>query len=101
VTIDAKLLEEALKQIDDSEWRKNKSYVDYLRDRRSERRDYQMLNVWEVKGDLAALPPEVETLNGRKWLARAADAPTDVKIPGFETHPVPPGAVEIRAVVQK
>jgi hypothetical protein len=37
------ILREALMRISDSEWRKNKSYLDFLRDVRSERRDYEML----------------------------------------------------------
>jgi len=43
--ISSKLLEKALGKVGDSEWRKNKSYFDFLRDTRSERRDYQMINV--------------------------------------------------------
>lgn len=43
--ISSQLLEKALSKIGDSEWRKNKSYFDFLRDTRSERRDYQMINV--------------------------------------------------------
>src|ERR1017187_5540277 len=101
VKIDTALLEEALKQIDDSEWRKNKSYVDYLRDRKSERRDYQMLNVWEVKASNDVSPPGVASFNGSKWLAKAADALSEIKIQGFELLPAPPGGVEIRALVSK
>ena len=101
VKIDADLLKAALKQIDDSEWRKNKSYVDYLRDRRSERRDYQMLNVWEVRGSNEASPPGVVAFNGSKWIVKAADAPNEIKIEGFELLPAPPGGVEIRALVPK
>lgn len=37
------ILREALMRISDSEWRKNKSYLDFLRDMRSERKDYEML----------------------------------------------------------
>jgi hypothetical protein len=101
VRIDTDLLADALKQIDDSEWRKNKSYVDYLRDRRSERRDYQMLNVWEVKGSNGASPPGVACFNGSKWLAKAADALNEIKIEGFDLLPAPPGGVEIRASAPK
>jgi hypothetical protein len=43
--IPSQLLEKALGKVGDSEWRKNKSYFDFLRDTRSERRDYQMINV--------------------------------------------------------
>jgi len=43
--ISSQLLEEALGDVGDAEWRKNKSYFDFLRDTRSERRDFQMINV--------------------------------------------------------
>jgi len=43
--ISSPLLERALGRVGDSEWRKNKSYFDFLRDMRSERRDYEMLTV--------------------------------------------------------
>ena len=43
--ISSELLAKALGKVGDSEWRKNKSYFDFLRDTRSERRDYQMINV--------------------------------------------------------
>jgi hypothetical protein len=43
--ISSQSLEKALSKVGDSEWRKNKSYFDFLRDTRSERRDYQMINV--------------------------------------------------------
>jgi len=96
IRVDANLLQQALKQIDDSEWRKNQSYLDYLRDRRSERRDYQMLNVWEVKKGDSDCPPEVLEQNGSKWLPKAADKLSDIKIAGFDLVPAPPGGVEIR-----
>jgi len=41
-SISSKLLERALTKVGDSEWRKKKSYFDFLRDMRSERRDYEM-----------------------------------------------------------
>lgn len=44
-SISSPLLEEALGKVGDSEWRKNKSYFDFLRDTQSERRDFQMLIV--------------------------------------------------------
>jgi len=44
-TVSSKVLERALCEVGDSEWRKNKSYFDFLRDTRSERRDFQMLNI--------------------------------------------------------
>jgi hypothetical protein len=43
--ISSDLLTKALREIGDSEWRKNKSYFDFLRDMRSERRDYEMINM--------------------------------------------------------
>lgn len=43
--ISSQVLENALREVGDSEWRKNKSYFDFLRDTRSERRDHQMTNV--------------------------------------------------------
>jgi len=43
--ISSQLLKRALGRVGDSEWRKNKSYFDFLRDMRSERRDYEMLTV--------------------------------------------------------
>jgi ATPase family associated with various cellular activities (AAA) len=44
-TISSGMLEAALRKVADSEWRKNKSYFDFLRDMRSERRDYEMVNI--------------------------------------------------------
>jgi SpoVK/Ycf46/Vps4 family AAA+-type ATPase len=44
-TISSATLEAALRKVADSEWRKNKSYFDFLRDRRSERRDYEMVRI--------------------------------------------------------
>lgn len=98
--IDENLLQDALIQIDDSEWRKNKSYVDYLRDRRSERRDYQMLNVWKVEGSEEISIAQVTTSNGARWLGAAADSLKDVKTPGFDLIPSPPGGVEIQSLTK-
>jgi hypothetical protein len=100
-TVSVDILREALKDIADSQWRKNESYLDYIRDTQSERRDYQMLNIWEVKGRLEASVPGVVSANGSKWLSKAADSLEDIKIPGFELVSVPPGGVEIRAVAPK
>jgi hypothetical protein len=99
--ISPEILQEALKDVADSQWRKNKSYFDYSRDTQSERRDYQMLNVWEVKGRLEMSVPGVVPANGSKWLARSADSLKDIKIPDFELISVPPGGVEIRALAPK
>jgi len=95
-TISAEILREGLKDVADSQWRKNKSYLDYVRDTKSERRDYQMLSIWEVKGTLTASVPGVVDANGLKWLAQTADSLKEIKLAGFELFPVPPGGVEIR-----
>jgi hypothetical protein len=90
----------ALKKVADSEWRKNKSYLDYLRDTRSERRDYQMLNVWEVITQEESVPG-VESANNRKWIKRAVDSSKELRIPEFDLTFGPPGVVKvIRAVNQ-
>jgi hypothetical protein len=53
--ISSQLLKEALGRVGDTEWRKNKSYFDFLRDMRSERRDYEMLTVpGRIKGKTSA-----------------------------------------------
>ena len=100
-TISADSLRESLTQIADSQWRKNKSYADYARDEKSQRRDYQMVNVWEVRGNLEISVPGVVFANGSKWLARAIDSLKDFKVPDCELIPVPPGGVQIRALVPK
>jgi len=51
------LLAKALRKVGDSEWRKNKSYFDFLRDTRSERRDYQMVGV-RGRVEIKRLPSE-------------------------------------------
>jgi len=96
-TISSEILRNALEKLADSEWRKNKSYVDYLRDTRSERRDYQMLNIWEVKGESEISAPDVREENGLKWLARAVDSLQDIQIPSFEIIPAPPGGAQVRS----
>jgi hypothetical protein len=95
-TISTEVLKSALEKLADPEWRKNKSYDDFFRDTRSERRDYQMLNVWEVIGVPEALPKEVEKRNSGNWLARSVDSPDDIKIKGFEVRGLSNGRVEIR-----
>ncbi len=98
--ITTKILRQALENIADSEWRKNKSYVDYIRDTRSERRDYRMLNVWEVVAISEESIPGVIKLNdGTKWLPKAVDSPEDIEIPGFALSFVSPGCIEIRPLV--
>jgi hypothetical protein len=96
--ISADIFRDALNAVADTEWRKNKSYLDYFRDTQSERRDYQMLNFWQVKNTLEASLPDVVVANGSKWLAKTADSLKDIKIPGFELLPVPSGGVEIKVV---
>jgi hypothetical protein len=88
-------LEAGLSRVGDSEWRKRKSYVDYLRDAHSERRDYQMLNVWEVDGPTEASAPEIREANGFKWVAKAVDSLKDCEIAGFVLRPLPVGRVAI------
>jgi hypothetical protein len=92
------VLREALMQVADSEWRKNKSYADFLRDTHSERRDYQMLNVWEVTGSNDISIPDVDKANGLRWLARPEDSPTEIEIPGFKLSFKHLGLVEIHAL---
>jgi predicted ATPase len=93
--ISRNVLKEALTQVADSEWRKNKSYADFLRDTRSERRDYQMLNVWEVTGGDETSVPGVDSVNGLRWLRKAADSPQQIEIPGFRFSFKSLGLVEI------
>lgn len=96
--ISGEVLREALMQVEDSEWRKNKSYADYLRDTLSERRDYQMLNVWEVETEVEAGMPGIELSNGKQWVSFAADTPKDVDIPGFEIEGSSSGRVRIHRI---
>lgn len=96
-TISPETLREALTDVADSQWRKNKSYLDYLRDTEAERRDYQMLNVWQVKGSVEVSVPDVIPANGRSWLAKAVDSPEDIEIPGAQLFFEPCGLVQIRA----
>jgi hypothetical protein len=99
-TISAQTLRNGLIKIADSQWRKNKSYSDYFRDTQSQRRDYQMLNVWEIKGDadFAKLSGfGVVCRNGVYWLPKAVDSLDEIKIPGFDLISKSPGCIEIRA----
>jgi hypothetical protein len=93
--ISSEILTAALKEVADSEWRKNKSYLDYLRDTRSERRDYQMLNVWEVEINTKVSAPEIREANRLTWLAKAVDSPQDVKIAGFRVGTPSHGRIKI------
>jgi hypothetical protein len=95
--ISADVLRSALKLIADSQWRKNKSYEDFKRDTKSERRDYQMLKAWEIlKESEQMISPERVTGNKRQWLTKAVDSLEDFEIPGYELIPVPPKAVKIQ-----
>jgi hypothetical protein len=94
--VSRKIFEKALTEVADSEWRKNKSYDDYLRDTRSERRDYQMPNVWEVRGSKTELIPGLVDANKLRWLVKAVDSTKDIDMPGFEFRFKTRGRVEIR-----
>jgi hypothetical protein len=94
--ISAEILAQALTKVTDSEWRKNKSYSDYLRDRERERRDFQMLNVWEFKGRIKKPIPSVSSGNKSKWLAKAVESLDDIEIAGFRLSPKPRGRVGIQ-----
>ena len=48
-----------------------------------ERRDYQMLNVWEVAQAPESTPHTIYRNAGRTWLARAVDDANDIEIPGY------------------
>jgi hypothetical protein len=95
-TITEQILQNALTQVADSEWRKNKSYSDYLRDTHSERRDYQMRNVWEIKGSPTITLPGEFTVKNQRWLVSTADSLKDTKVPGVTLSFGVPGRVEIR-----
>jgi ATPase family associated with various cellular activities (AAA) len=95
------VLEEALSRVADSEWRKNKSYVDYLRDTRSERRDYQMMRVWEVVGRTKKVIPDLILKNHRRWLAKPVDSAEDIKVEGFGLRFQVGGRVAITPAVSK
>jgi hypothetical protein len=101
VVVSSEMLRDALKQVADSEWRKNKSYVDYLRDIRSERRDYQMLNVWEVDGDPDISVSDVIKARGKLWLPKTVDSTDDLSIPGFALTFSSQGRVRIRSADAK
>jgi hypothetical protein len=101
-TISADILRTALTRVADSEWRKNKSYIDFIRDTESERRDYQMLNIWRVNDSSEAPFPEgVEEANGSKWLSKTADSLKDIKILGYELRSTGSGGVEIKPSANK
>jgi ATPase family associated with various cellular activities (AAA) len=91
------ILEEALAKISDSEWRKNKSYSDYLRDQGSERRDYQMRNVWQFRGKLRKpVSAIVRRQNKRNWIAEAVESLDDLPIARGRLIPAPRGGARLR-----
>ena len=100
-TISEEILTEALRQVTDTEWRKRKSYLDYIRDIHSERRDFQMMNAWEVSGNVEASVQGIQEANGCKWLVKAVDSPKDINIPGFQLHFTPPGRIALSPVPPK
>jgi hypothetical protein len=94
--ISNEVLKKALELVADSQWRKNRSYVDYMRDRQSERRDYQMLRIWEVLAESISQPSSTALRrNGGTWLEGAVDSLKDLAIKGCELVPEPPGSVKI------
>jgi len=88
------VLKDALAKIADSQWRKNKSYSDFFRDMRSERKDYQMVSIWRLTGRLPKSVRGFVNSNGGQWLSRAADSLKDIDIPGFDLLPKPQGRVQ-------
>jgi hypothetical protein len=93
--ISVEILKEALIAVADSEWRKNKSYADYLRDTQSERRDFQMLNVWEVIGRNRRSIPGVVSVDNRYWFATTSESLKSADIPGFRLRHEVPGRVRV------
>jgi hypothetical protein len=101
-TISERTLRQALGRVDDSQWRKNKSYSDYARDEQSERRDYQMLKTWEVVSEsVKGRSPEVKPIGDRCWLTRRIDSIHDIQIEGCELQESAPASVRILAAVEK
>lgn len=94
--ISTEILREALTKVADSEWRHNKSYLEYLRDLRSERRDFEMLRAWELVDGTKQPIPGVIDMNGSRWLAKPLDSLKDINIPGFRLNPKALGRVQIR-----
>ena len=97
-TISNDTLREALRSVSDSQWRKNKSYSDYLRDIESERKDYQMVNVWELSGKNIPEAEEIVARNEKHWLVKPGESLSDVFIKGFKPRPTSPGHVRLQAI---
>lgn len=95
--VSSQLLRDALKQVADSEWRKNKSYVDYLRDTKSERKDYQMLNIWKVNLEPLKQVLGLKFANGTDWLPIPAGAPAPIDTSSFNLQFDDFGCVQITA----
>lgn len=91
-------LRSALQEVVDSEWRKTKSYVDYLRDEKSGRRDYQMMNIWQVDPELpdTSAPAGVFRSNGLQWFQSVEDKPEKIRVAGYELTFKPLGSVTMR-----
>jgi predicted ATPase len=98
--ISTELLGEALKSVDDSEWRKNKNYLDFLRDIRSERRDYQMPNAWRVISQKTDGIPDLTLANDTVWLQRAVDSHREIALPGYDLKFHERGTVSIRKSIR-
>jgi hypothetical protein len=95
-SISATMLKQALKEIADSQWRKNKSYEDYARDKNSERRDYQMKRVWEVKPGSTVCSFTI-LKNGRRWITEKVDTVEDIKTKECRLIAQSPGSVLLLA----
>jgi hypothetical protein len=92
------ILRRALANVSDSVWRKNKNYSDYLRDIKSERRDYKMLRVWQCTRSVKKPLPGLTPSNGSLWLDRAVDSLNDIDFSGFQLKAKPPGRVHLRSI---
>jgi len=92
------ILRQALANVSDSVWRKSKDYDNYLRDIKSERRDYKMLRVWQCTRSVKKPLPGLTPSNGRLWLDRAVNSLDDIDFTGFHLRPKPPGRVQLRAI---
>jgi ATPase family protein associated with various cellular activities (AAA) len=99
--VSSQMLKGALMRVEDSQWRKNKSYSDYLRDVQSERRDYQMMNVWEPVGKAKVLIPGLVHVNGQCWFAKAVESLKDAEVPPIRLLPKSLGRVEARKSTTK
>jgi hypothetical protein len=95
------ILRQALANVADSFWRKNKDYSDYLKDIKSQRRDYKMFRVWRCTRSVKKPLNGLTDSNGHLWLDRAVNSLEDIDFPGFRLKSKPPGQVQLRAVRSK